>query len=70
MPGSLTPSIHKFLSVIPWSLTHPLEHTLAGKRGMQLWQLNQFEAHQRLGLETIKCRVRKATPQTLKMHMM
>jgi len=31
---------------------------------------HRFEAHQRLGLETIKCRVRKATPQTLKMHMM
>lgn len=30
---------------------------------------HRFEAHQRLGKETIKCRVRKATPQTLKMHM-
>eukprot|EP00878_Enallax_costatus_P006039 GHUV01006335.1.p1 GENE.GHUV01006335.1~~GHUV01006335.1.p1 ORF type:complete len:168 (+),score=26.47 GHUV01006335.1:453-956(+) len=31
---------------------------------------HRFEAHQRLGLETIKCRVRKANKQVLKMHMM
>jgi uncharacterized ParB-like nuclease family protein len=30
----------------------------------------RFEAHQRLGLPTIKCRVRKANQQVLKMHMM
>jgi sulfiredoxin len=29
-----------------------------------------YEAHVKLGLETIRCRVRKATQQTLKMHMM
>lgn len=31
---------------------------------------HRFEAHQRLGLETIRCRVRKANKQVLKMHMM
>lgn len=31
---------------------------------------HRFEAHQRLGLPTIKCRVRKANKQVLKMHMM
>ncbi|KAF6255796.1 ParB/Sulfiredoxin [Scenedesmus sp. NREL 46B-D3] len=31
---------------------------------------HRFEAHQRLGLPTIKCRVRKANQQVLKMHMM
>eukprot|EP00193_Tetraselmis_chui_P008125 CAMPEP_0177761970 /NCGR_PEP_ID=MMETSP0491_2-20121128/6094_1 /TAXON_ID=63592 /ORGANISM="Tetraselmis chuii, Strain PLY429" /LENGTH=155 /DNA_ID=CAMNT_0019277991 /DNA_START=211 /DNA_END=679 /DNA_ORIENTATION=- len=31
---------------------------------------HRYEAHQRLGLEHIKCRVRKATRATLKMHMM
>lgn len=31
---------------------------------------HRFEAHQRLGLATIKCRVRKANKQVLKMHMM
>lgn len=31
---------------------------------------HRFEAHQRLGLPTIRCRVRKATREVLKMHMM
>eukprot|EP00898_Chlorokybus_atmophyticus_P007034 jgi/Chlat1/7331/Chrsp59S06969 len=31
---------------------------------------HRYEAHQRLGMKTIKCRVRKATQHTLKMHMM
>jgi hypothetical protein len=31
---------------------------------------HRYEAHQRLGLPTIKCRVRKANKQVLKMHMM
>jgi uncharacterized ParB-like nuclease family protein len=31
---------------------------------------HRFEAHQRLGLPTIKCRVRKASQQILRMHMM
>jgi uncharacterized ParB-like nuclease family protein len=31
---------------------------------------HRFEAHQRLGLPTIRCRVRKANQQVLKMHMM
>ncbi|PNH04497.1 BEACH domain-containing protein lvsE, partial [Tetrabaena socialis] len=31
---------------------------------------HRFEAHQRLGLETIRCRVRKANQQVLKMHLM
>jgi sulfiredoxin len=31
---------------------------------------HRFEAHQRLGLATIKCRVRRANKQVLKMHMM
>lgn len=31
---------------------------------------HRFEAHQRLGLPTIKCRVRRANKQVLKMHMM
>jgi len=31
---------------------------------------HRFEAHQRLGLPTILCRVRKANKQVLKMHMM
>jgi sulfiredoxin len=31
---------------------------------------HRFEAHQRLGLPTIRCLVRPATRQTLKMHMM
>lgn len=30
---------------------------------------HRFEAHQRLGLETIKCKVRKATRKTLEMHL-
>eukprot|EP00899_Mesostigma_viride_P005391 jgi/Mesvir1/14853/Mv05471-RA.1 len=30
---------------------------------------HRYEAHQRLGMETIKCRVRKATPEVLRMHM-
>jgi uncharacterized ParB-like nuclease family protein len=30
---------------------------------------HRFEAHQRLGLETIRCFVRPATRHTLKMHM-
>jgi len=28
------------------------------------------QAHQRLGLRTIKCRIQKANRQTLRMHMM
>ncbi|KAL6759197.1 ParB/Sulfiredoxin [Haematococcus lacustris] len=31
---------------------------------------HRFEAHQRLGRETIRCRVRKATREVLKMHLM
>jgi len=31
---------------------------------------HRYEAHVNLGLPTILCRVRKASPQTLKMHMM
>jgi len=31
---------------------------------------HRFQAHQELGKETILCRVRKATKQTLKMHLM
>ncbi|KAI7841848.1 hypothetical protein COHA_004377 [Chlorella ohadii] len=31
---------------------------------------HRFEAHVRLGREQILCRVRKATPQVLKFHMM
>jgi sulfiredoxin len=31
---------------------------------------HRFEAHQRLGLPTILCKVRKANQQVLKMHMM
>lgn len=31
---------------------------------------HRFEAHQRLGRETIRCRVRRANQQVLKMHMM
>ena len=31
---------------------------------------HRFQAHQELGKETILCRVRKATPQVLKYHMM
>ena len=31
---------------------------------------HRYEAHVRLGLETIRCRVRKATPSTLRMHLM
>jgi len=31
---------------------------------------HRFEAHQRLGLPTILCRVRRANKQVLKMHMM
>lgn len=31
---------------------------------------HRFEAHQRLGAETIRCRVRKANREVLKMHMM
>ncbi|GIL89093.1 hypothetical protein Vretifemale_16955, partial [Volvox reticuliferus] len=31
---------------------------------------HRFEAHQRLGAETIRCRVRKATKEILKMHLM
>ena len=31
---------------------------------------HRFEAHQRLGKETIRCRVRRASQQTLKMHLM
>jgi sulfiredoxin len=31
---------------------------------------HRFEAHQRLGMETIRCRVRRASQQTLKMHLM
>lgn len=30
----------------------------------------RYEAHQRLGLPTILCRVRKANQTVLKMHMM
>lgn len=30
---------------------------------------HRYEAHQRLGLETIKCRVRKATKADLMMHL-
>lgn len=30
---------------------------------------HRFEAHQKLGLETIRCRVRKATLATLRMHL-
>lgn len=30
---------------------------------------HRFEAHQNLGLETIKCNVRKATRKTLEMHL-
>ena len=30
----------------------------------------RFEAHQRLGLPTIRCRVRKASREILRMHMM
>ena len=32
--------------------------------------LCRFEAHQRLGLPYILCRVRKANKQVLKMHLM
>jgi uncharacterized ParB-like nuclease family protein len=31
---------------------------------------HRFEAHQRLQLPTIKCRVRKANATVLRMHMM
>eukprot|EP01026_Neomeris_dumetosa_P017859 TRINITY_DN16947_c0_g1_i1.p2 TRINITY_DN16947_c0_g1~~TRINITY_DN16947_c0_g1_i1.p2 ORF type:complete len:159 (-),score=10.25 TRINITY_DN16947_c0_g1_i1:348-824(-) len=31
---------------------------------------HRFEAHEKLGMETIKCRVRKANQKILKMHMM
>ena len=31
---------------------------------------HRYEAHQKLGLETLRCLVRPATKQTLKMHMM
>mmetsp|Transcript_29654 Transcript_29654/g.65635 ORF Transcript_29654/g.65635 Transcript_29654/m.65635 type:complete len:175 (+) Transcript_29654:80-604(+) len=31
---------------------------------------HRYEAHQRLGLETIRCRVRKANREVLKMHLM
>ena len=31
---------------------------------------HRYQAHQELGKETILCRVRKATEQTLKFHMM
>lgn len=30
---------------------------------------HRFEAHQLLGLPTIRCRVRKASPSILRMHM-
>lgn len=30
---------------------------------------HRFEACQKLGLETIKCRVRRATPAVLKLHL-
>ncbi|NEQ67198.1 MAG: ParB N-terminal domain-containing protein [Symploca sp. SIO2D2] len=30
---------------------------------------HRYEAHQRLGKETIKCRVRHATPSVLKRHL-
>ncbi|NET57514.1 MAG: ParB N-terminal domain-containing protein [Symploca sp. SIO2E6] len=30
---------------------------------------HRYEAHQRLGYETIKCRVRRATPSVLKRHL-
>jgi uncharacterized ParB-like nuclease family protein len=30
---------------------------------------HRYEAHQRLGLATIRCRVRKATPAVLRMHL-
>jgi hypothetical protein len=31
---------------------------------------HRFEAHQRLGVPTIRCRVRKASKEILRMHMM
>ncbi|GFR49516.1 hypothetical protein Agub_g11557, partial [Astrephomene gubernaculifera] len=31
---------------------------------------HRFEAHQRLGADTIRCRVRKATREVLRMHLM
>ena len=31
---------------------------------------HRFQAHKELGKETIMCRVRKATPQVLRYHMM
>lgn len=31
---------------------------------------HRYEAHKRLGLENIKCRVRKATKSVLRLHMM
>ncbi|CAD7703441.1 unnamed protein product [Ostreobium quekettii] len=31
---------------------------------------HRFEAHKRLGKHSIKCRVRRATRQVLKMHLM
>jgi uncharacterized ParB-like nuclease family protein len=30
---------------------------------------HRFEAHRRLGKETIKCRVRKASPSVLRLHL-
>ena len=39
----------------------------------QIWGFSgchRYEAHVRLGREEILCRVRKATPQVLKFHMM
>lgn len=51
-----------------WTESKPYSR-LSLKRVIVTRMSCRFEAHQRLGLETIKCRVRKATPQTLKMHM-
>ena len=53
--------------------TAPLNNSPAHLPSLQIYGFSgchRYEAHVRLGAEQILCRVRKATPQVLRMHMM
>ncbi|WIA41323.1 hypothetical protein OEZ86_004920 [Tetradesmus obliquus] len=57
-------------SITDISLQEPIDVLLVDGVYYGFSGCHRFEAHQRLGLPTIKCRVRKANQQVLKMHMM
>lgn len=56
-------------SIAAEGLREPIEVLEVEGRYYGFSGCHRYEAHQRLGKETIRCRVRSATPSVLRMHM-